>query len=132
VRKKSSPKASLEGATSGPGVGPILDEDRRADAMSGVAMGPGKTAEPVQSPLATGIRTTVRETKVAPRHKVILVDRLSGGLAAAEAVQGVNGRAIVQARQRQPQTHQAIVTLHPETVLPGMRKPGRRARPSDH
>ena len=97
---KQTPKASLEGATSVPVVGPTPAENHRGDAMTGVGMGPGKTVERAQTLIATGIQTTARRIRVVPMRKKIPVDRLSGARAAGEVVQGVSDRVTVKARQR--------------------------------
>ena len=127
---KQTPKASLEGATSVPVVGPTPAENHRGDAMTGVGMVPGKTVERAQTLIATGIQTTARRIRVVPMRKKIPVDRLSGARAAGEVVQGVSDRVTVKARQRDRRARQATMTMAPEPVIPEMRKLGPPANPS--
>jgi len=127
---KQSQKASLEGATSVPVVGPTPAENHRGDAMTGVGMGPGKTVERTQTLIATGIRTTARRIRVVPMRKEIPVDRLRGVRGAGEVVQGVSGRGTVKARQRDRRARQATMATAPEPVIQEMRKPGPPGNPS--
>ncbi len=128
---KQTQKASLEGATSVPVVGPTPAENHRGDAMTAVGMGPAKIVERTQTLIATGIRTTARRIRVVPMRKEIPVDRLSGVRGAGEVVQGVSGRGgTVKARQRDRRARQATKAMTPEPVIQEMRKPGPPANPS--